>query len=76
MEPIRNPEIKFTQIFINNEWKNSVSGKKFDVIDPSTEDVICQVAEGDKDDVDQAVKVVLSKWAWLSMPSLHVPINI
>ena len=75
MEPIRNPVIKYTQIFINNEWKNSVSGKKFDVIDPSTEDVICQVAEGDKDDVDQAVKVVLSKWAWLSIPSWHVPIN-
>ena len=57
MEPVMNPEIKYTQIFINNEWKNSVSGKKFDVIDPSTEDVICQVAEGDKEDVDQAVKV-------------------
>ena len=57
MEPIKTPEVKFTQIFINNEWKNSISGKKFDVINPATEDVICRVAEGDKHDVSQAVEV-------------------
>ena len=59
MEPNQNPDIKYTQIFNNNEWKDAVSGKKFDIINPATEDVICQVAEGDKDDVDQAVKVSL-----------------
>jgi len=71
MEPNSNPQIKFTQIFINNEWKDAVSGKKFDVIDPATEDVICQVAEGDKDDVDQAVKAAKDAFelnsAWRSM---------
>ncbi|EHB10275.1 Retinal dehydrogenase 1, partial [Heterocephalus glaber] len=44
------------QIFINNEWNNSVSGKKFSVINPATEEIICQVEEGDKADVDKAVK--------------------
>uniref|UniRef100_A0A8C5VB07 aldehyde dehydrogenase (NAD(+)) n=1 Tax=Microcebus murinus TaxID=30608 RepID=A0A8C5VB07_MICMU len=44
------------QIFINNEWHASVSGKKFAVINPATEEVICHVEEGDKEDVDKAVK--------------------
>jgi len=55
-EPIRKPEIKCTQIFINNEWRNSVSGKTFTTLDPCTEEVICQVQEGDKADVELAVK--------------------
>lgn len=40
---------------INNEWVDSVSGKTFPTIDPTSEEVICQVAEGDKADVDKAV---------------------
>ncbi|KAL6053011.1 hypothetical protein STEG23_023182, partial [Scotinomys teguina] len=44
------------QIFINNEWHDSVSGKKFPVLNPATEEVICHVEEGDKADVDKAVK--------------------
>ncbi|XP_026637128.1 aldehyde dehydrogenase, cytosolic 1-like [Microtus ochrogaster] len=43
-------------IFINNEWHDSVSGKKFPVINPATEEIICHVEEGDKADVDKAVK--------------------
>uniref|UniRef100_T1JCH5 Aldehyde dehydrogenase domain-containing protein n=1 Tax=Strigamia maritima TaxID=126957 RepID=T1JCH5_STRMM len=52
---IKNPEIKYTQIFINNEWHNSVSGKTFPTINPATGDKICDVQEGDKADVDKAV---------------------
>lgn len=36
------------QIFINNEWHNSVSGKKFPVLNPATEEKLCEVEEGDK----------------------------
>lgn len=36
------------QIFINNEWHNSVSGKKFPVFNPATEEKLCEVEEGDK----------------------------
>uniref|UniRef100_H0X3P5 aldehyde dehydrogenase (NAD(+)) n=1 Tax=Otolemur garnettii TaxID=30611 RepID=H0X3P5_OTOGA len=43
-------------IFINNEWHDSVSGKKFPVLNPATEETICHVEEGDKEDVDKAVK--------------------
>uniref|UniRef100_A0A4D5R9U2 Retinal dehydrogenase 1 n=1 Tax=Scolopendra viridis TaxID=118503 RepID=A0A4D5R9U2_SCOVI len=52
---IKNPEIKHTKIFINNEWHDSVSGKTFPTINPSTGEVICQVQEGDKADIDKAV---------------------
>lgn len=54
-KPIANPSIQYTKIFINNEWYNSVSGKKFPVINPSNEKVIADVAEGDKADIDKAV---------------------
>lgn len=54
-QPIRNPEVKYTQIFINNEWVNSESGKTFPTINPTTGKKICDVQEGDKADVDKAV---------------------
>lgn len=55
-QPVTQPDIKFNKIFINNEWKNSVSGKTFPTVNPSTGEKICDVAEGDKADIDLAVK--------------------
>ncbi|XP_058947020.2 aldehyde dehydrogenase 1A1 [Pocillopora verrucosa] len=55
-KPIRNPEIKFKKLFINNEYVDSVSGKTFLTLNPVTEEKICEVAEGDKADIDKAVK--------------------
>ena len=57
---MKKPEVKFRQLFINNEFVDAVSGKTFATIDPSTEEVICQVAEGDKADVDKAVTAAKS----------------
>lgn len=48
-------KVKYTQLFINNEWRNSASEKTFPVINPATEEVICNVQEADKADVDAAV---------------------
>ncbi|CAH0714533.1 unnamed protein product, partial [Brenthis ino] len=48
-------EIKYTKLFINNEWVDAVSKKKFPTINPQNETVITEVAEGDKADVDLAV---------------------
>ena len=45
-----------TKLFINNQWVNSHSGKTFPTINPATGEEICQVAEADATDVDQAVK--------------------
>nr|XP_009509722.1 PREDICTED: retinal dehydrogenase 1 isoform X2 [Phalacrocorax carbo] len=55
-EPLKGLKIKYTKIFINNEWHDSVSGKKFEVFNPANEEKICEVEEGDKADVDKAVK--------------------
>jgi len=70
-EPTPQPEIKCTQLFINNEFVNSESGKTFPTYNPCTEEVICQVQEGDKADVDKAVKAARDAFAlgspWRSM---------
>jgi len=55
-KPIQKPDIKHTGIFINNEWQESASGNTFPTINPATEEKICDVQEGDKADVDRAVK--------------------
>ncbi|XP_063360289.1 aldehyde dehydrogenase 1A1-like [Cydia amplana] len=49
------PEIKYTKIFINNEWVNSQSSKTFDTFNPHDGSVIASVAEGDKADINLAV---------------------
>jgi len=49
-------EIKYTQLFINNEFVNAKSGKTFPTHNPATEEVIAQVQEAGEEDVDLAVK--------------------
>jgi aldehyde dehydrogenase (NAD+) len=48
--------IKQTKLLINNQWVDSVSGKKFDTINPATGQVLARVSEADGPDVDLAVK--------------------
>jgi len=54
-EKIARPQIRQTQCFIGGKWIPSASGKTFDTIHPATEEVVAQVAEGDKEDIDLAV---------------------
>jgi aldehyde dehydrogenase (NAD+) len=56
LEPTTRPRIRQTQCFIGGRWQPAVSGKTFDTINPATEEVIAQVAEGDAEDVDLAVQ--------------------
>jgi acyl-CoA reductase-like NAD-dependent aldehyde dehydrogenase len=44
-----------TDLFINNEWRPAVAGKRFPVENPATEEMIAEVAAGDAADVDNAV---------------------
>ncbi|KAK6151779.1 hypothetical protein DH2020_014414 [Rehmannia glutinosa] len=53
---IKIPKIKFTKLFINGEFIDSISGKTFETIDPRSGEVIAKIAEGDKQDIDLAVK--------------------
>ena len=50
------PQIRQTQLFIDGQWVPAKSGKTFETINPATEEVIAQVAEGDAADVDLAVR--------------------
>ncbi|KAM6119305.1 retinal dehydrogenase 2 isoform 1-T1 [Pterocles gutturalis] len=54
--PTLNLEIKYTKIFINNEWQNSESGRIFPVYNPATGEQICEIQEADKVDTDKAVR--------------------
>jgi len=44
-----------TDLFINNEWRPAISGKRFPVENPATEETIAEVALGDAADIDNAV---------------------
>nr|XP_049694658.1 aldehyde dehydrogenase 1A1 [Helicoverpa armigera] len=49
------PQIKYTKLFIDNEWVDAQSGKTFETYNPHDGSVIAKVAEGDKADIDLAV---------------------
>ncbi len=50
------PQIRRTQLLIDGEWRDAVSGKTFATVNPATEEIIAEVAEGDAADIDLAVK--------------------
>jgi aldehyde dehydrogenase (NAD+) len=49
---LRKPKL----LLIGGKWVPAKSGKTFETINPSNEEVLALVAEGDKADVDEAVK--------------------
>ncbi|MFM8727492.1 MAG: aldehyde dehydrogenase family protein, partial [Planctomycetaceae bacterium] len=50
------PAIRQTGILIGDTFQPAVSGKTFSTINPATEDIISEVAEGDAADIDLAVQ--------------------
>jgi len=64
-------EIKYTQLFINNEFVDAVSGKRFPTYNPALEEKIIDVSEADKADVDKAVEAARNAFQlgseWRSM---------
>ncbi|XP_021975800.1 aldehyde dehydrogenase family 2 member C4 [Helianthus annuus] len=66
----RIPNIKFTKLFINGDFVDSISGKTFETIDPSSEQVIAKIAEGDKEDIDLAVKAARQAFDHGSWPRI------
>jgi phenylacetaldehyde dehydrogenase len=43
------------KMLIGSQWVNAASGRTFTTLDPATGEVLAQVAEGDKEDIDRAV---------------------
>ncbi|MED6167852.1 Aldehyde dehydrogenase 2 member C4 [Stylosanthes scabra] len=65
------PTIKFTKLFINGQFVDSISGKTFETIDPRTGEVIAKISEGTKEDVDAAVAAARDAFdngPWPRMP--------
>jgi aldehyde dehydrogenase (NAD+) len=57
------------RLFINGEFVPSISGKKFDVYNPTTEQVSASVYEAGAEDVEEAVKAAKAafpSWSNLS----------
>ena len=50
------PAVADQKMFIGGRWVAAASGKTFPTLNPATGEVLCQVAEGDKADIDLAVK--------------------
>jgi phenylacetaldehyde dehydrogenase len=44
------------KMLINGKWVEAASGKTFPTYDPSTGEVLATIAEGDREDIDRAVK--------------------
>src|SRR5215467_12653823 len=62
--------ISATKLLINGKWVDAASGKTFPTVNPSTGEVITQVAEADAADVDKAVaaaRQAFDKGPWRKM---------
>lgn len=61
-----------SQCFIGNEWVAPVDGQLLDLHNPSTGELICQIARGTYDDinlaVDQAASALTSDWGKMTAP--------
>ena len=67
------------KLLINGKWVASKSGKTFETINPSNEEVLALIAEGDKADVDEAVKAARKafeegKWSSIGPSSARAAI--
>ncbi|KAH8651064.1 aldehyde dehydrogenase [Xylariales sp. PMI_506] len=66
--------IKFTLptgLFINNEFVKASSGEKIQSINPTNEEIICEVEAASADDVDRAVKAARKAFndaSWRDLP--------
>lgn len=66
----KQPRIRHTECFIDGKWVPSASGKTFETVNPATEEVIAQVAEGDSEDIDRAATAARNAFeskAWSGM---------
>ncbi|MHC4671431.1 MAG: aldehyde dehydrogenase family protein, partial [Planctomycetota bacterium] len=67
---IQQPQVQQTLNLIDGKWIDANSGRIFQTYNPATEEVIANVAESEKEDVDQAVaaarKAFVGPWSKFS----------
>jgi aldehyde dehydrogenase (NAD+) len=64
------PKVNDQKMLIGGKWVSSASGKTFPTLNPTTGKPICNVAEGDKADIDLAVRaarVAFETGPWAKM---------
>lgn len=62
---------KKRQMLINGKWVDAASGKTFPSFNPATGEILAQVAEGDKEDINRAVdaaRTAFDKGPWRKLP--------
>src|SRR6202050_4980739 len=60
------------KLFINGKFVDAASGKTFPTYNPATGEVLANVAEGDREDINRAVKAARAAFdtgAWSKMPT-------
>jgi len=55
IQKLRNPDLFIGQAFIDGKFEDAPSGKKFDVYEPATEEVLGQVASVSREDIKRAI---------------------
>jgi aminomuconate-semialdehyde/2-hydroxymuconate-6-semialdehyde dehydrogenase len=71
MSQIQQQVIKDAKLFINGEYKDSISGETFDTIDPSTNQKLASVAKANEQDAKHAIEVArrtFDSGIWSEMP--------
>ncbi|MDF0726506.1 aldehyde dehydrogenase [Cytobacillus sp. S13-E01] len=71
MSRIGQQGIKDAKLFINGEYKESISGESFDTFDPSTNQKLASVAKANEHDAEYAIKVAqrtFESGIWSEMP--------
>ena len=65
---------KVRKMLIDGKWVEAASGKSFETPNPATGETLARVAEGDKEDIDRAVRAARRAFddgAWLRMPPVQ-----
>lgn len=68
--PVRSFISGTKKMLIDGQWLPAASGKTFPVTDPATGEVIAQVAEGDKVDIDHGVKAARRAFEASAWPTM------
>ncbi len=61
---------KDRKMLINGKWVDAASGKTFPTYNPATGEVLARVAEGDREDIDRAVKAARAAFESGAWPKL------
>ncbi|BDG08794.1 aldehyde dehydrogenase family protein [Anaeromyxobacter paludicola] len=59
-----------TQLFVGGEFRAARSGRRFATVNPATEEVVAEIAEGGADDVDEAVRAARAAFESGDWPKL------